>query len=630
MRKKALTLAASLALILATPVTAQSNSALQATTQHPAFELDGLPVLGGIENVYYDQIPELEGVAFTGKIDTGADTTSMHALDVEIYSNNPKYQDLKNEALLMQIVEDLGGVKTMTWRTGFAEHAENVAGVVSFVIPHPYTGELVRVERPLHRPSVVRSRTSEQPIYRPVIELPLTIAGTTVMTEINLTDRAHFSAPILIGKTFLKENAWVFTGYDFLQAQSDAQLIGKREVVSVEGLDYTTSLSLANRYSIFHATDIEVDEKKRQVSFVLHGNDKSTKAMTLPLVRTARISGNERPLVYLPVEFGHLGTKMVLGYPADRSKSSSTLRLGHEILNQWFMIDTDRNQWLDGEGMSYQATLAEKPLVLSPVEQVQIDGIPLPAEPSFVVQTSLLRVSEFELEKKGKSEFATFTLTDQRGEPVRITKPVERKVRVGETVRPIIRAELTLGKSTESYEIALGELSGDETQAHFVLGQTLAQGELLVDTRTEYILDSYPLFKAGYVEQVTVEGLTFPAKLDTGADVTSINATNIEQYERDGKQMVSFTYSNSLGQEQDFTLEVVDVMRIRAKAGEETNVRPVVKMNIKLGEVEQQVRVNLQDRSRFEYSMILGKNFLKYGAVVSSDEQYLYTDNPNP
>ncbi|GAL14691.1 hypothetical protein JCM19233_5703 [Vibrio astriarenae] len=57
-------------------------------------------------------------------------------------------------------------------------------------------------------------------------------------------------------------------------------------------------------------------------------------------------------------------------------------------------------------------------------------------------------------------------------------------------------------------------------------------------------------------------------------------------------------------------------------------MRPVVMMNIKLGDVEKKVRVNLQDRSRFEYSMILGKNFLKYGAVVSSDEQYIYTTKP--
>jgi hypothetical protein len=49
-------------------------------------------------------------------------------------------------------------------------------------------------------------------------------------------------------------------------------------------------------------------------------------------------------------------------------------------------------------------------------------------------------------------------------------------------------------------------------------------------------------------------------------------------------------------------------------------------MKVKLGDLEKEVRVNLQDRSRFEYSMILGKNFLKHGAVVSSDEDYLLGD----
>lgn len=64
-------------------------------------------------------------------------------------------------------------------------------------------------------------------------------------------------------------------------------------------------------------------------------------------------------------------------------------------------------------------------------------------------------------------------------------------------------------------------------------------------------------------------------------------------------------------------------MRIKAKKGEKVNIRPVVEMEVKLGDLEKKVKVNLQDRSRFEYSMILGKNFLKYGALVSSDEDYV-------
>lgn len=631
MRKKLLTLVASLSVALgtvATPVIAETHERLDATTQHPLFILDDRPVLGGIENVYYSDIPELEGVAFTGKIDTGADTTSMHAIDVHVYSTNPKYEGLRDEAFLEKMVAEYGGPKSNWWLESYGEVAEEVAGFVTFVIPHPYTGEKIYVELPLARPSVVRSRTSEKPIYRPVVRIPMTIAGETVMTEVNLTDRAHFSSPILIGKTFLREHAWVFTGYDFLQSKSESQLIGKKEVLDIEGLPHTTSLSLANRYTIFHATDVQLDEDEQQVSFTLHGDNDKAQEMTLPVVRLANISGNERPLVYLPVDFGPLGTKMVLAYPDDRSDNSSLLRLGHEILNQWFVIDTDKKQWLNGEGQTYQEAVSDGALVVSPVEEISVDGIPMDAEPSFVVQTSLLKVPDYRLTKKGKKEFVTYSLIDQRGEPVSVTKPVERKVRVGDEVRPIINSELTLGKVTDDREIALTRLSENEENPYFVLGQTLVKAQVLVDTRTDHILDSYPLFKAGYIEQATVEGLTFPVKLDTGADITSISATNIQQFERDGTPMVTFDYSNRSGQEQEFTLEVVDIMRIKAKKGEETNVRPVVMMNIKLGDVEKKVRVNLQDRSRFEYSMILGKNFLKYGAVVSSDEQYIYTTKP--
>ncbi len=64
-------------------------------------------------------------------------------------------------------------------------------------------------------------------------------------------------------------------------------------------------------------------------------------------------------------------------------------------------------------------------------------------------------------------------------------------------------------------------------------------------------------------------------------------------------------------------------MRIKAKKGEKVNIRPVVEMNVKLGDLEKKVRNPSRSLSSFEYSMILGKNFLKHGAVVSSDEDYL-------
>lgn len=48
-------------------------------------------------------------------------------------------------------------------------------------------------------------------------------------------------------------------------------------------------------------------------------------------------------------------------------------------------------------------------------------------------------------------------------------------------------------------------------------------------------------------------------------------------------------------------------------------------MHVKLGDLEKKIRVNLQDRGRFHYSMILGKNFLKHGALVASETNYIVT-----
>jgi hypothetical protein len=117
-------------------------------------------------------------------------------------------------------------------------------------------------------------------------------------------------------------------------------------------------------------------------------------------------------------------------------------------------------------------------------------------------------------------------------------------------------------------------------------------------------------------------------KLDTGADVSSMHAEQVKRFDKDGKAMVTFTYRNNDGLEQEFTREVVDEMTIKARVGEKANSRPVVMMEVKLGEVTDTVRVNLQNRENFSYSMILGKNYLRNGFVVSSDGRFILSKQP--
>ncbi|MCE9830805.1 ATP-dependent zinc protease family protein [Vibrio diabolicus] len=622
MKKMSLALALTSALLVAPLSWAQSISA---TTQDPVYQLDDKLVLGRVESVYYSDIPELKAVPFIGKIDTGADTTSMHAENIHVSSSHPDYQNLKDNELLWAIVDNLGGTKAKWDADTFKPYQVKV----SFTVPHPYTGKEIQITDDLERVSAIRSRTSKKPILRPTIKMPMTIAGHTVDTEVNLTKRTQFSSPILIGKTYLDNNAWVFAGYDYLQEQPSAKMIGKKETVEVEGVPYKISISTTSRYTNVHALDIKVDKKNNAVSFTLEGENGKRHPMTLPLVRMLKTTKSERPLVYLPVKIDENETQRWLVYLRDRSKFSSQIRLGQDVASQHFVIDTDRENLLGGVEKTFKSALKSKPLVISPEEQVTIDGYTVPAYPTFTVKTPLLRVNGFEVTEKGKDESVTFYLMNDEGKEEKITKPVVKKLKVGSTVRPVVDGDFLFGSKETSMEFALDVLDEDETQPFFVFGHDIAKGGVLLNTRADHLLEARPLFKAGHIEVAEVEGMSFPVKLDTGADVSSINAKDIKRFQKDGKDMVSFTYENDLGMTKAFTREVVDVMRITAKKGEKANERPVVEMHVKLGELEKKIRVNLQDRGRFHYSMILGKNFLKHGAVVSSDTNYIVTQKPD-
>ncbi|MEZ9027972.1 ATP-dependent zinc protease [Vibrio cyclitrophicus] len=594
------------------------------TTQNPTYELDGKAVLGRAENVYLSSVQGLKDVPFIGKIDTGAETTSMHAEDIHVKSTNADYKNLKDKELMAAITEDLLNNSDVDYDDWNGSTFAKYEAVVSFKVQNPRTGDMVLIEAPLERVSMIRSRTSSTPLLRPTVKMSLTIADQELKTDVNLTDRSHFSAPVLIGKTFLADNALVFAGYDYLQEQENATVVGRKEVVSISGMAMNATFSLKNRYSILHSKNIDVDKKNNEVTFDMVDNDGKQKEMTLPLVRMLSVSGKKRPLVYVPVQLDENITKDVLVYLRDRSSSESQLRFGTSTASELFMIDTNAENILS-EGSESFSDVAKKsePLIISPEEDITLDGFPMKAVASFTVNTPLLKVDSFEMTGEGKDASVEFFLIDANGEQQKVIKKIIKKLRVGDDVRPVVSGEFLGAGKVRQQEFAIDVLNSNEKESYFVLGKKMAKDGVYVNTRSDYLLKSEPLFKVGHIEVVEVNGMKFPAKLDTGADVSSMNAVNIKRFKKDGQDMVSFTYQNNQGDKQDFTKPVIDVMRIKAKKGEKVNIRPVVEMKVKLGDLEKEVRVNLQDRSRFEYSMILGKNFLKHGAVVSSNEDYL-------
>jgi hypothetical protein len=122
----------------------------------------------------------------------------------------------------------------------------------------------------------------------------------------------------------------------------------------------------------------------------------------------------------------------------------------------------------------------------------------------------------------------------------------------------------------------------------------------------------------GAVEWARVDpsGLVMEARIDTGAETSSIHAEDILLIERDGKRYVSFTLLDSATGEK-VALERRLRRRVRIKQqDEETDRRFVVQLWVTLGNHHAHIEVNLSDREDFEYPLLIGRNFLTDAMIV--------------
>ena len=136
----------------------------------------------------------------------------------------------------------------------------------------------------------------------------------------------------------------------------------------------------------------------------------------------------------------------------------------------------------------------------------------------------------------------------------------------------------------------------------------------------------------GWVEQVEIgaEGrmLALKGKLDTGARSSSLHAVRIERFDKEGKPWVRFSLAWDDEEPQEriepVTFErpwVDDVLIKRHKRASQR--RPVVEMDLCLGGERRTIEVNLIDRSRFHYPLLLGRRTLAGWGVIDPARSYL-------
>ncbi len=112
------------------------------------------------------------------------------------------------------------------------------------------------------------------------------------------------------------------------------------------------------------------------------------------------------------------------------------------------------------------------------------------------------------------------------------------------------------------------------------------------------------------------------ARVDTGADSSSLHAENRVEFERDGEDWVRFDIK--LDDEMvTVEREILRYVRVYQQADPEGTRRPVVTLRVRLGDLNQKVEFTLADRSHLDFEVILGRNFLTDVALVDVGKQYI-------
>lgn len=133
----------------------------------------GEAVMGYVETVYVGKL----GLEMKGKLDTGADSSSVFARDVHIYKKSGKDDWVR-----------------------FRLIGKN--------------GRTVRFDQNVRRFALIKLKKGGN-IRRPVIHLPICVGGVRGLAEVNLADREDFEYDFLVGREFMASRVLVDSSSTF-------------------------------------------------------------------------------------------------------------------------------------------------------------------------------------------------------------------------------------------------------------------------------------------------------------------------------------------------------------------------------------------------------------------------------
>jgi hypothetical protein len=147
---------------------------------------------------------------------------------------------------------------------------------------------------------------------------------------------------------------------------------------------------------------------------------------------------------------------------------------------------------------------------------------------------------------------------------------------------------------------------------------------------SELITEPVPANKIilGRVEHVMIDSIKrkYIARIDTGAAISSLNAVDVEEFERNGEDWVRFHLSkpqkNGLNNHW-VEAPILKHVKIKQASSKETERRIVVELWVTVGKIHERTEFTLADRSKMSYSVLLGREFIRDIALVDVSRKFV-------
>lgn len=127
----------------------------------------------------------------------------------------------------------------------------------------------------------------------------------------------------------------------------------------------------------------------------------------------------------------------------------------------------------------------------------------------------------------------------------------------------------------------------------------------------------------GRAEKVRIYpgGITLKARIDTGAETSSLHVTSTELIFRNGEEWIRFTVTNLKGKTTHFERKIQRISTVK-RHHDEVQQRIVVLLGVCLGNIYRETEINLFDRGGLNYPLLIGRQFLSGIFIVDPAQKF--------